>query len=152
MLCGVHLCVLYVLSIYYDYYDRCVLFGVVFFFKQKTAYEMRISDWSSDVCSSDLAAGGVMRPAGDRCSAKGGSPAKARRGVTDRHPRAGWDPWTLPQERAGSRSSLGARRPARACSRRGSSACVSTRCPAAGAKVAARLAGSPMSKIGRAHV
>src|SRR3546814_6865971 len=28
---------------------------VVFFFKQKTAYEMRISDWSSDVCSSDLA-------------------------------------------------------------------------------------------------
>src|SRR3546814_12336587 len=29
---------------------------VVFFFKQKTAYEMRISDWSSDVCSSDLKA------------------------------------------------------------------------------------------------
>src|SRR3546814_15582257 len=31
----------------------CLLF-VFFFFKQKTAYEMRISDWSSDVCSSDL--------------------------------------------------------------------------------------------------
>src|SRR3546814_7332513 len=29
-----------------------------FFFKQKTAYEMRISDWSSDVCSSDLGGGG----------------------------------------------------------------------------------------------
>src|SRR3546814_3145368 len=29
---------------------------VVFFFKQKTSYEMRISDWSSDVCSSDLIA------------------------------------------------------------------------------------------------
>src|SRR3546814_5510609 len=28
-----------------------------FFFKQKTAYEMRISDWSSDVCSSDLLSG-----------------------------------------------------------------------------------------------
>src|SRR3546814_7298966 len=28
--------------------------GLIFFFKQKTAYEMRISDWSSDVCSSDL--------------------------------------------------------------------------------------------------
>src|SRR3546814_1932791 len=28
-----------------------------FFFKQKTAYEMRISDWSSDVCSSDLVGG-----------------------------------------------------------------------------------------------
>src|SRR3546814_7741115 len=32
-------------------YGFCFLF---FFFKQKTAYEMRISDWSSDVCSSDL--------------------------------------------------------------------------------------------------
>src|SRR3546814_1868636 len=31
------------------------MLGLVFFFKQKTAYEMRISDWSSDVCSSDLA-------------------------------------------------------------------------------------------------
>src|SRR3546814_9821129 len=36
----------------------CVL-CFFFFFKQKTAYEMRISDWSSDVCSSDLAAGRV---------------------------------------------------------------------------------------------
>src|SRR3546814_15480194 len=33
-----------------------------FFFKQKTAYEMRISDWSSDVCSSDLAVSGRLRP------------------------------------------------------------------------------------------
>src|SRR3546814_9756320 len=31
-----------------------VFLFIVFFFKQKTAYEMRISDWSSDVCSSDL--------------------------------------------------------------------------------------------------
>src|SRR3546814_1332751 len=31
--------------------SHCIIF---FFFKQKTAYEMRISDWSSDVCSSDL--------------------------------------------------------------------------------------------------
>src|SRR3546814_2114862 len=31
-----------------------ILIFVFFFFKQKTAYEMRISDWSSDVCSSDL--------------------------------------------------------------------------------------------------
>src|SRR3546814_3970492 len=30
------------------------VFFFFFFFKQKTAYEMRISDWSSDVCSSDL--------------------------------------------------------------------------------------------------
>src|SRR3546814_1997294 len=33
-----------------------------FFFKQKTAYEMRISDWSSDVCSSDLATGQHASP------------------------------------------------------------------------------------------
>src|SRR3546814_16688059 len=32
----------------------CDIVGIVFFFKQKTAYELRISDWSSDVCSSDL--------------------------------------------------------------------------------------------------
>src|SRR3546814_6366586 len=35
----------------------CLFF--FFFFKQKTAYEMRISDWSSDVCSSDLVMGQV---------------------------------------------------------------------------------------------
>src|SRR3546814_9070567 len=42
----------------------------VFFFKQKTAYEMRISDWSSDVCSSDLeanAAKGDHLGVGRRC-------------------------------------------------------------------------------------
>src|SRR3546814_6384248 len=32
-----------------------------FFFKQKTAYEMRISDWSSDVCSSDLPSSGTSK-------------------------------------------------------------------------------------------
>src|SRR3546814_21124002 len=36
----------------------CFLF---FFFKQKTAYDMRISDWSSDVCSSDLTGGAGRR-------------------------------------------------------------------------------------------
>src|SRR3546814_2659755 len=39
-------------------WSRCVLCdrsaAELFFFKQKTAYEMRISDWSSDMCSSDL--------------------------------------------------------------------------------------------------
>src|SRR3546814_11392860 len=47
---------------------------VVFVFKQKTAYEMRISDWSSDVCSSDLAAD-------DRLS--GRSPGRAGSGGGD---------------------------------------------------------------------
>src|SRR3546814_1648754 len=35
-------------------YHVILCFVYFFFFKQKTAYEMRISDWSSDVCSSDL--------------------------------------------------------------------------------------------------
>src|SRR3546814_3385792 len=42
----------------------CVLVFLIllfFFFKQKTAYEMRISDWSSDVCSSDLASASGVR-------------------------------------------------------------------------------------------
>src|SRR3546814_17199983 len=44
-----------------------VVFVCFFFFKQKTAYEMRISDWSSDVCSSDLHAhpGRGVRAAGE---------------------------------------------------------------------------------------
>src|SRR3546814_8861839 len=36
---------------------------MVFFFKQKTAYELRISDWSSDVCSSDLLGRLALNPA-----------------------------------------------------------------------------------------
>src|SRR3546814_12311620 len=53
-------------------YDCCF----VFFFKQKTAYEMRISDWSSDVCSSDLTA---MRKAAEKAlnPAGGWSPTAA---------------------------------------------------------------------------
>src|SRR3546814_7040829 len=51
---------------------RWFCFAFFFFFKQKTAYEMRISDWSSDVCSSDLLdtevldlAGTLRRPVHD---------------------------------------------------------------------------------------
>src|SRR3546814_4936342 len=44
-MCCVVKCALFILHVVY-----------FFFFKQKTAYEMRISDWSSDVCSSDLLA------------------------------------------------------------------------------------------------
>src|SRR3546814_8884408 len=36
------------------YAELFVILSLFFFFKQKTAYEMRISDWSSDVCSSDF--------------------------------------------------------------------------------------------------
>src|SRR3546814_7928073 len=44
----------YCVFICVDFVCRIVVFFYCFFFKQKTAYEMRISDWSSDVCSSDL--------------------------------------------------------------------------------------------------
>src|SRR3546814_1440943 len=46
-------CVLYV-CLFVEYVCGLCMFILFFFFKQKTAYEMRISDWSSDVCSSDL--------------------------------------------------------------------------------------------------
>src|SRR3546814_9285290 len=51
------MCVFYVFILFY-----------FFFFKQKTAYEMRISDWSSDVCSSDLSGPCQARPARRRAS------------------------------------------------------------------------------------
>src|SRR3546814_10793618 len=58
------------------------LWFVVFFFKQKTAYEMRISDWSSDVCSSDLPASPARPPpvGPTRIRAAGGFPAPDRSG------------------------------------------------------------------------
>src|SRR3546814_7975039 len=46
------MCLLLVLSVLYILFSPFIF--SFFFFKQKTAYEMRISDWSSDVCSSDL--------------------------------------------------------------------------------------------------
>src|SRR3546814_6055725 len=45
-----------------------IVCAIFFFFKQKTAYEMRISDWSSDVCSSDLL-GMTIDHAGQRLAA-----------------------------------------------------------------------------------
>src|SRR3546814_3682274 len=41
-------------------HNYTVLYLSFFFFKQKTAYEMRISDWSSDVCSSDLSVASII--------------------------------------------------------------------------------------------
>src|SRR3546814_4604752 len=43
---------------------------IFFFFKQKTAYELRISDWSSDVCSSDLIEISRLRTENSKLSAK----------------------------------------------------------------------------------
>src|SRR3546814_4721708 len=60
----------------------CVLLSVFFFFKQKTAYEMRISDWSSDVCSYDLV-GGYVHDVTLRCEREHALHQDHRRG----HPR-----------------------------------------------------------------
>src|SRR3546814_7290497 len=49
------MCILYLFFMCF----ACFVLLFFFFFKQKTAYEMRISDWSSDVCSSDLRFRGV---------------------------------------------------------------------------------------------
>src|SRR3546814_2840007 len=55
-----------------------------FFFKQKTAYEMRISDWSSDVCSSDLSG---WLPAHHRRASGEGRQAASRAAGDGRLPR-----------------------------------------------------------------
>src|SRR3546814_5067981 len=70
---------------------------VVFFFKQKTAYEMRISDWSSDVCSSDLipgdgaarqpGGGNPLGPASARCASRREQAGPALRGFPHTGPR-----------------------------------------------------------------
>src|SRR3546814_7772725 len=53
-----------------DILDYVCCWFFFFFFKQKTAYEMRISDWSSDVCSSDLT---ESRDLGTLCKGRTGS-------------------------------------------------------------------------------
>src|SRR3546814_6815485 len=57
-------CLVFVVRFYCVVIRVTVLVSIVsfFFFKQKTAYEMRISDWSSDVCSSDLAGPPPVHP------------------------------------------------------------------------------------------
>src|SRR3546814_1842608 len=74
------------LSMLFDVYLYCRLWIFIlvsfffFFFKQKTAYEMRISDWSSDVCSSDLS---VWRSSTRwrRCTAAWCSPKAGRASI-----------------------------------------------------------------------
>src|SRR3546814_8653920 len=54
-----------------------VEFEYFFFFKQKTAYEMRISDWSSDVCSSDLVDSVTARASPTRAAMRSSTAAAA---------------------------------------------------------------------------
>src|SRR3546814_5475925 len=78
---------------------------VFFVFKQKTAYDMRISDWSSDVCSSDLGGG-----RGDPRTRSRGRPSQPPRpsaddDAADRPGRAGReDPRTGPEDERGGRA------------------------------------------------
>src|SRR3546814_10609271 len=91
-----------------------MFFIYFFFFKQKTAYELRISDWSSDVCSSDL---GALAPRhglaiAERFEAQIVAVAAAIQAETEEHrraedrrrlPRRQREPRGVPQERRDSR-------------------------------------------------
>src|SRR3546814_5099544 len=70
----------------------CSYVVLFFFFRQKTAYEMRISDWSSDVCSSDLSATWVVSDA--RLLEPSVDFDSYRAVVTERRPELG-DRWPL---------------------------------------------------------
>src|SRR3546814_6873980 len=91
-----------------------LLWFVFFFFKQKTAYEMRISDWSSDVCSSDLPADRLGRRNADRDDAADAARARAAR------------PRSASVRIAGGLCLVGAARAARSEERRVGKECVST--------------------------
>src|SRR3546814_4813876 len=80
-------------------YTKCgVVMLFFFFFKQKTAYEMRISDWSSDVCSSDL-----LRRAGDPAPGLRGDPVPGDRAEQNKacgRDRCLISAWSMPGSRA----------------------------------------------------
>src|SRR3546814_2954270 len=88
-----------------------MLLIIVFFFRQKTAYEMRISDWSSDVCSSDLGTaqaadhrcGGAAFPAAGLCRDRAGRAGRGER-ITQ-----GFDVSLLPRRQAVDRHRRGGR-------------------------------------------
>src|SRR3546814_15848099 len=102
-----------------------LLFGVgVFFFKQKTAYEMRISDWSSDMCSSDL--GWWAGAASVAMAARAGVPRALRgQGPLPECDAAGADPRHHPSA-AGPARYRGSGAAARSEERRVGKECVST--------------------------
>src|SRR3546814_9922032 len=121
-----------------------------FFFKQKTAYEMRISDWSSDVCSSDL----------------GGTRTRTREGVARLASRRACGTWATPpmagtalgeRGRSGALAAATARARGTALGRAGIdrqrafAVGVATARPE-GAGLAGALARRCAAQIGRAHV
>src|SRR3546814_10766473 len=85
---------------HFSYHYVCIsFFFFFFFFKQKTAYDMRISDWSSDVCSSDLAHMGadhsfqlLQRLAASRRDGRDGREVQLHRGAVDGEEQIGLAP------------------------------------------------------------
>src|SRR3546814_10479486 len=104
-----------------------LLIVVCFFYKRKTAYEMRISDWSSDVCSSDLGGPAAVRtPVAAPCrdppsrstpaeaQADGAGAGVRRLGTAGARPRPGHARLPHGHRRARARGKDLARQPARA--------------------------------------
>src|SRR3546814_5053457 len=72
-------------------YYQFIVYTSFFFFKQKTAYEMRISDWSSDVCSSDLSGTSSLGSPRTRTSRRSAASRSRRRSRPHRRRApAGW--------------------------------------------------------------
>src|SRR3546814_961800 len=77
------------MHVIFFFYDVILYVRSIFVFKQKTAYEMRISDWSSDVCSSDLTPGpgstnGYWMPRPGRPSAPTAATLRGLAGTAER--------------------------------------------------------------------
>src|SRR3546814_18790840 len=85
------------------YCDVCCVY--FFFFKQKTAYEMRISDWSSDVCSSDLPPPQIEPPP-TRIKGLAQKPSGLTLDALDLLPKLGWDAGFYPRWRPGEDGAL----------------------------------------------
>src|SRR3546814_2443887 len=110
----------------------CGVFSVcvVVFFKQKTAYEMRISDWSSDVCSSDLSTAPLDPELADQFHKHFGIPVLQNYGATEFA--GGVAGWTLPdflksgEQRRGSVGKMNPGVEGRSEERRVGQECVST--------------------------
>src|SRR3546814_4187071 len=97
-----------------------------FFFKQKTAYEMRISDWSSDVCSSDLAFDEALQAVRTQIAFYASTPAY--KVVLDAHDMGDLQPILQERTRAGDWAAMAALVPdeLRSEERRVGKECVST--------------------------
>src|SRR3546814_229276 len=94
-----------IMALFATFFVVCSVYCFFFFFKQKTAYEMRISDWSSDVCSSDLSwSPRPLNTPGERSyrssRADWQRPKRNRGNPTDRTHKDGYRHWAMPRWRS----------------------------------------------------